>query len=137
MDAFKAEILAGIPPELPAPKAYDPSINHAPRRKDILSAGEKGLALRNALRYFPESMHAVLAPEFADELKRYGRIYMYRFRPGYEMYARPIGEYPARCPQAAAIMAMIQNNLDPRVAQHPHELIIYGGNGAIFQNWAK
>ena len=137
MDAFKAEILAGIPPELPAPKAYDPSINHAPRRKDILSAGEKELALRNALRYFPESMHAVLAPEFADELKRYGRIYMYRFRPGYEMYARPIGEYPARCPQAAAIMAMIQNNLDPRVAQHPHELIIYGGNGAIFQNWAQ
>ncbi len=137
MDAFKAEILAGIPPELPAPKAYDPSINHAPRRKDILSSGEKELALRNALRYFPESMHAVLAPEFADELKRYGRIYMYRFRPGYEMYARPIGEYPARCPQAAAIMAMIQNNLDPRVAQHPHELIIYGGNGAIFQNWAQ
>ena len=137
MDAFKAEILAGIPPELPAPKPYDPSINHAPRRKDILSAGEKELALRNALRYFPESMHAVLAPEFADELKRYGRIYMYRFRPGYEMYARPIGEYPARCPQAAAIMAMIQNNLDPRVAQHPHELIIYGGNGAIFQNWAQ
>ena len=134
---FAREILAGIPEELPAPKPYDPAVNHAPRRKDILTQEEKVLALRNALRYFPERHHAVLAREFAEELRRYGRIYMYRFRPSYEMYARPVGEYPARCPQAAAIMAMIQNNLDPRVAQHPHELIIYGGNGAIFQNWAQ
>ena len=134
---FAREILAGIPEELPAPKPYDPAVNHAPRRKDILTQEEKVLALRNALRYFPERHHAVLAKEFAEELRRYGRIYMYRFRPSYEMYARPVGEYPARCPQAAAIMAMIQNNLDPRVAQHPHELIIYGGNGAIFQNWAQ
>ena len=134
---FAREILAGIPEELPAPKPYDPSVNHAPRRKDILTQEEKVLALRNALRYFPERHHAVLAREFAEELRQYGRIYMYRFRPSYEMYARPVGEYPARCPQAAAIMAMIQNNLDPRVAQHPHELIIYGGNGAIFQNWAQ
>ena len=137
MNHFEAEILAGIPAELPAPKPYDPAINHAPRRKDILSEEEKVLALRNALRYFPERHHAVLAPEFAEELRRYGRIYMYRFRPSYEMYARPVDEYPARSKQAAAIMAMIQNNLDPRVAQHPHELIIYGGNGAIFQNWAQ
>ncbi|MBR1488135.1 MAG: urocanate hydratase [Bacteroidales bacterium] len=134
---FAREILAGIPEELPAPKPYDPAVNHAPRRKDILTQEEKVLALRNALRYFPERHHAVLAREFAEELRRYGRIYMYRFRPSYEMYARPVGEYPARCPHAAAIMAMIQNNLDPRVAQHPHELIIYGGNGAIFQNWAQ
>ena len=134
---FAREILAGIPEELPAPKPYDPAVNHAPRRKDILTQEEKVLALRNALRYFPERHHAVLAREFAEELRQYGRIYMYRFRPSYEMYARPVGEYPARCPQAAAIMAMIQNNLDPRVAQHPHELIIYGGNGAIFQNWAQ
>ncbi len=134
---FKEEILAGIPDELPQVKPYDGAINHAPRRKDILSPEEKVLALQNALRYFPAKHHAVLAPEFADELKRYGRIYMYRFRPDYEIYARPIGEYPAKCTQAAAIMAMIQNNLDPRVAQHPHELIIYGGNGAIFQNWAQ
>ena len=137
MNHFEAEILAGIPTELPAPKPYDPAINHAPRRKDILSEEEKVLALRNALRYFPERHHAVLAPEFAEELRHYGRIYMYRFRPSYEMYARPVDEYPARSKQAAAIMAMIQNNLDPRVAQHPHELIIYGGNGAIFQNWAQ
>ena len=118
-------------------KAYDPDINHAPRRKDILSPEEKVLALKNALRYFPAKHHAVLAKEFAEELHKYGRIYMYRFRPSYAMYARPIDEYPARSRQAAAIMAMIQNNLDPRVAQHPHELIIYGGNGAIFQNWAQ
>ena len=137
MDQFKTDILAGIPDELPAPRPYDASVNHAPRRKDILSAEEKELALRNALRYFPARHHAVLAPEFAEELRLYGRIYMYRFRPAYEMYARPISEYPARSTQAAAIMAMIQNNLDPRVAQHPHELIIYGGNGAIFQNWAQ
>ena len=134
---FAREILEGIPAELPAPKPYDPLINHAPRRKDILSEEEKVLALKNALRYFPERHHAVLAKEFAEELQRYGRIYMYRFRPSYDIYARPVEEYPAKCPQAAAIMAMIQNNLDPRVAQHPHELIIYGGNGAIFQNWAQ
>ena len=138
MDKFKEEILAGIPQDrLPEPKPYDKTINHAPKRKDILTAEEKGLALKNALRYFPAKFHAELAPEFAQELKDYGRIYMYRFRPSYDMYARPIDEYPCRSRQAAAIMAMIQNNLDPRVAQHPHELIIYGGNGAIFQNWAQ
>ena len=134
---FQEEILAGIPAELPEVKPYDPEINHAPKRKDILTSEEKVLALKNALRYFPERHHAVLAKEFAEELHKYGRIYMYRFRPSYDMYARPIDEYPAKSRQAAAIMAMIQNNLDPRVAQHPHELIIYGGNGAIFQNWAQ
>ena len=134
---FQEEILAGIPAELPAPKAYDPTINHAPKRKDILTPEQKVLALKNALRYFPERHHAVLAKEFAEELRTYGRIYMYRFRPSYEMYARPVDAYPAKSRQAAGIMAMIQNNLDPRVAQHPHELIIYGGNGAIFQNWAQ
>ena len=134
---FREEILAGIPAELPEPKPYDSEINHAPKRKDILSPAEKVLALKNALRYFPKRQHEVLAREFAEELERYGRIYMYRFRPSYDIYARPIDKYPAKCPQAAAIMAMIQNNLDPRVAQHPHELIIYGGNGAIFQNWAQ
>ena len=134
---FKEQILEGIPQELPEPQPYNPDINHAPKRKDILTPEEKGLALKNALRYFEPRHHAVLAPEFADELNRYGRIYMYRFRPTYPMYARPIDEYPAKSRQAAAIMAMIQNNLDPRVAQHPHELIIYGGNGAIFQNWAQ
>jgi len=138
MDKFKEKILAGIPQDrLPEPKPYDKTINHAPKRKDILTAEEKVLALKNALRYFPAKFHAELAPEFAKELKDYGRIYMYRFRPSYDMYARPIDEYPCRSRQAAAIMAMIQNNLDPRVAQHPHELIIYGGNGAIFQNWAQ
>lgn len=138
MDKFQEEILAGIPQDrLPVPKPYDKTINHAPKRKDILTAEEKVLALKNALRYFPAKFHAELAPEFAKELKDYGRIYMYRFRPSYDMYARPIDEYPCRSRQAAAIMAMIQNNLDPRVAQHPHELIIYGGNGAIFQNWAQ
>lgn len=138
MDKFKEEILAGIPQDrLPEPKPYDKTINHAPKRKDILTAEEKVLALKNALRYFPAKFHAELAPEFAQELKDYGRIYMYRFRPSYDMYARPIDEYPCRSRQVAAIMAMIQNNLDPRVAQHPHELIIYGGNGAIFQNWAQ
>lgn len=138
MDKFKEEILAGIPQDrLPEPKPYDKTINHAPKRKDILTAEDKVLALKNALRYFPAKFHAELAPEFAKELKDYGRIYMYRFRPSYDMYARPIDEYPCRSRQAAAIMAMIQNNLDPRVAQHPHELIIYGGNGAIFQNWAQ
>lgn len=138
MDKFQEEILAGIPQDrLPEPKPYDKTINHAPKRKDILTAEEKVLALKNALRYFPAKFHAELAPEFAKELKDYGRIYMYRFRPSYDMYARPIDEYPCRSRQAAAVMAMIQNNLDPRVAQHPHELIIYGGNGAIFQNWAQ
>ena len=117
--------------------AYDNNINHAPKRKDILTAEEKKLALRNALRYFPKEQHAQLAPEFAEELHKYGRIYMYRLRPTYPMYARPIDEYPHRSEQAAAIMMMIQNNLDPRVAQHPHELITYGGNGAVFQNWAQ
>ena len=134
---FKEEILMGIPERVPEAKPYDKAINHAPKRKDILTKEEKRLALRNALRYFPASQHARLAPEFAKELEDYGRIYMYRYRPDYPMYARPIDEYPARSRQAAAIMAMIQNNLDPRVAQHPHELIIYGGNGAIFQNWAQ
>lgn len=138
MDKFQEEILAGIPQDrLPEPKPYDTAINHAPKRKDILTPEEKELALKNALRYFPARFHAELAPEFARELKEYGRIYMYRFRPSYDIYARPIDEYPCRSRQAAAIMAMIQNNLDPRVAQHPHELIIYGGNGAIFQNWAQ
>ncbi len=137
MDSFQLSILAGIPENLPQPRPYDASVNHAPRRKDILSPEEKKLAVRNALRYFEPRHHAVLAPEFARELEDYGRIYMYRFRPEYEMYARPLDEYPAKCPQAAAIMAMIQNNLDPRVAQHPHELITYGGNGAVFQNWAQ
>ena len=138
MDKFQQEILAGIPQDrLPEPKPYDTTINHAPKRKDILTKEQKSLALKNALRYFPEKFHAELAPEFARELRDYGRIYMYRFRPSYEMYARPIDEYPCKSRQAAAIMAMIQNNLDPRVAQHPHELIIYGGNGACFQNWAQ
>ena len=134
---FQEEILQGIPAEIPEAKPYDKEINHAPKRKDILTKAEKALALRNALRYFPASQHAALAPEFAKELEDYGRIYMYRYRPDYEMFARPIDQYPAKSRQAAAIMAMIQNNLDPRVAQHPHELIIYGGNGAIFQNWAQ
>ncbi len=134
---FKEEILQGIPATLPEAKPYDKDINHAPKRKDILSPEEKVLALKNALRYFPKALHQDLAPEFAKELKDYGRIYMYRYRPSYKIYARPIDEYPAKSRQAAAIMAMIQNNLDERVAQHPHELIIYGGNGAIFQNWAQ
>ena len=136
-EQFAAEIRAGIPDVLPAPKPYDKEINHAPKRKDILSGEEKKLALRNALRYFPKKFHATLAPEFAQELKDYGRIYMYRFRPDYDMYARPIDEYPHKSRQAAAIMLMIQNNLDPAVSQHPHELITYGGNGAVFQNWAQ
>ncbi|MDO5342845.1 MAG: urocanate hydratase [Bacteroidia bacterium] len=137
MNDFQKEILAGIPEQLPEVKEYDKNINHAPKRKDILTKEQKRLALKNALRYFPERLHAQLAPEFYEELEKYGRIYMYRFRPSYPMYARPIDEYPAKCRQAAAIMLMIQNNLDPAVAQHPHELIIYGGNGAIFQNWAQ
>lgn len=138
MTDFQKEILEGIPQDrLPEAKPYEAKINHAPKRKDILSQEQKALALKNALRYFPAKFHETLAPEFAKELKDYGRIYMYRFRPSYEIYARPIDQYPCKCRQAAAIMAMIQNNLDPRVAQHPHELIIYGGNGAIFQNWAQ
>ena len=137
LQEFQADIRAGIPDYLPEPQAYDPDINHAPRRKDILTPEQKRLALRNALRYFPKKFHAVLAPEFAEELRTYGRIYMYRYRPRYEMKARPIGDYPHRSRQAAAIMLMIQNNLDPRVAQHPHELITYGGNGSVFMNWAQ
>lgn len=137
MTDFQKQILEGIPNVLPPKKEYDPSINHAPKRKDILSEAEKRLAIRNALRYFPAKHHKELAAEFADELKRYGRIYMYRLRPDYEMKARNIDEYPARSRQAAAIMLMINNNLDYAVAQHPHELITYGGNGAVFQNWAQ
>ena len=137
MTDFQRDILAGIPDVLPAKREYDATANHAPKRKDILTDEEKKLALANALRYFPAKHHAELAPEFLDELKRYGRIYMYRLRPHYEMHARPIDEYPARSRQAAAIMLMIQNNLDKAVAQHPHELITYGGNGAVFQNWAQ
>lgn len=134
---FKATILQGIPEDLPSAPVYDPSVNHAPKRKDILSIEEKKLALRNALRYFHPRHHSVLAPEFLEELNRFGRIYMHRFRPLYPMFARPLNEYPHRSKQAAAIMLMIQNNLDPAVAQHPHELITYGGNGAVFQNWAQ
>ncbi len=136
-EEFLKDICAGIPDPLPVPREYDHSVNHAPRRKDILTPQEKELALRNALRYFPAHLHGELAPEFAKELAEYGRIYMYRLRPRYDMYARPIDEYPAKSRQAAAIMMMIQNNLDPAVAQHPHELITYGGNGAVFQNWAQ
>ncbi|MBQ1645997.1 MAG: urocanate hydratase [Prevotella sp.] len=134
---FQEAIREGIPNTLPELQPYDTNINHAPKRKDILTQEEKRLALRNALRYFPKHLHAQLAPEFSEELSKYGRIYMYRYRPAYEMKARPISEYPHKSEQAAAIMLMIQNNLDPKVAQHPHELIIYGGNGAIFQNWAQ
>lgn len=134
---FKKAILEGIPSEIPAAKPYDEKVSHAPIRKDILNKNEKKLALQNALRYFPKAQHTELAPEFAEELKKYGRIYMYRYRPDYDMYARPITEYPAKSQQAASIMLMIQNNLDPAVAQHPHELITYGGNGGVFQNWAQ
>ena len=135
--SFKAQILEGIPDTLPQPKPVDNTLNHAPKRKDILSVEEKKLALQNALRYFKPEHHKTLLPEFKNELETYGRIYMYRFRPDYKMYARPIEEYPAKSKQAAAIMLMIQNNLDYAVAQHPHELITYGGNGAVFQNWAQ
>jgi urocanate hydratase len=134
---FKELIQQGIPDVLPDKKDYETSINHAPKRKDILSKDEKELALRNALRYFDAKHHSILLPEFAQELETYGRIYMYRFRPTYKMYARSISEYPGKCEQAKAIMLMIQNNLDYTVAQHPHELITYGGNGAVFQNWAQ
>ena len=136
-ETFKALIKQGIPETIPQKKEYDVNINHAPKRKDILTKAEKQLALKNALRYFPENLHEELAPEFADELKEYGRIYMYRYRPDYKIYARSIDEYPGKCLQARAIMVMIQNNLDYAIAQHPHELITYGGNGAIFQNWAQ
>ena len=134
---FKKIVLQGIPEKLPAPKPFDTTQNHAPRRKDILNKEEKKLAIKNALRYFDKKHHAILAKEFAEELKKYGRIYMYRFRPDYEIYARPINEYPHKSKQAAAIMHMLSNNLDYAVAQHPHELITYGGNGAVFQNWAQ
>ena len=137
MISFAEEIIQGIPAELPAPKAWDPSVNHAPKRKEILNAAEKKLAIANALRYFPKSQHALLAKEFAQELASFGRIYMYRFMPEHPIYARPIDEYPGKSEQAKAIMLMIQNNLDHRVAQHPHELITYGGNGAVFQNWIQ
>jgi len=137
IEEIKAAISAGIPSTIPPKKDYDPTINHAPKRKEILSREETKLALQNALRYFPTEQHAELAKEFADELKTYGRIYMYRYRPDYKMYARPIDEYPGKSLQAKSIMAMIQNNLDYAVAQHPHELITYGGNGAVFQNWAQ
>ena len=134
---FKKQILLGIPEELPVKKEYDISVNHAPIRESVLSSEEKKLALRNALRYFDKKFHQELIPEFKSELDEYGRIYMYRFRPNYEIYARPIEDYPYKSKQAASIMLMIQNNLDKRVAQHPHELITYGGNGAVFQNWAQ
>lgn len=134
---FKDEILQGIPEHLPAPKHYDATVNHAPKRKKILTAEEEKLALKNALRYFEAKHHKTLLPEFKQELEKYGRIYMYRFRPDYKIYARPIEEYPGESEQAKGLMLMIQNNLDHAVAQHPHELITYGGNGAVFQNWAQ
>ncbi|HMB99511.1 MAG TPA: urocanate hydratase [Flavobacteriaceae bacterium] len=134
---FQEQILQGIPKDLPSKREYPKEVNRAPKRKDILSVEEKKLAVRNALRYFPKKWHHILAPEFAEELKYYGRIYMYRFKPEYKICARPISEYPAKSIQAAAIMVMVQNNLDPVVAQHPEELITYGGNGAVFQNWAQ
>jgi urocanate hydratase len=134
---FQEKVLEGIPNELPPVKEFDTALNHAPKRKEILNPAEKKLALRNALRYFDKKHHPVLVKEFAEELKKYGRIYMYRFRPDYKIYARPINEYPHKSKQAAAIMHMLSNNLDYAVAQHPHELITYGGNGAVFQNWAQ
>jgi urocanate hydratase len=134
---FQQDILRGIPDQIPPKKEYDLDVNHAPKRKDILSKEEKKLALKNALRYFPREQHAELAEDFLDELHKYGRIYMYRYRPEYKMFARPIDEYPGKSEQAKAIMLMIQNNLDYAVAQHPHELITYGGNGAVFQNWIQ
>ncbi|WP_372947937.1 urocanate hydratase [Mariniphaga sp.] len=136
-EEFREAILEGIPAELPENPPYDLSVSHAPIRKDVLNREEKKLALKNALRYFPQKFHDILAPDFFEELQKYGRIYMYRFRPNYEMHARHINEYPFQTKQAASIMLMIQNNLDPAVAQHPHELITYGGNGAVFQNWAQ
>ncbi|MBS9460979.1 urocanate hydratase [Flagellimonas sp. 389] len=137
LQEFKSQVLQGIPEQLPTPRPYPKNGNPAPKRKDILSKDEKKLAVQNALRYFPKDWHVELAKEFANELNSYGRIYMHRFKPNYKLYARPISEYPAKTKQAAAIMLMIQNNLDPAVAQHPEELITYGGNGAVFQNWAQ
>lgn len=137
MLSFKDEILQGIPKRLPPKIAYDSRVSHAPKRKDILSKEEKILAIKNALRYFPMDWHVELGKEFLQELLQFGRIYMYRFRPSYAMYARPIADYPGESLQARSIMLMIQNNLDPAIAQHPHELITYGGNGAVFQNWAQ
>jgi len=134
---FKEQIQIGIPNELPQKKERSSEVSHAPNRKQILSKAEKQLAIRNALRYFPSKWHSVLAPEFAEELQTFGRIYMYRFQPSYDIFARPISDYPAKISHAAAIMLMIQNNLDPAIAQHPQELITYGGNGAVFQNWAQ
>ncbi len=137
MKLFAAQIQEGIPQKLPPLKARDSKFSHAPERKKILNPAEKKLALQNALRYFPSKFHSELGLEFSHELETYGRIYMYRFKPDYEIYARPLKEYPAKSKQAAAIMLMIMNNLDPKVAQHPDELITYGGNGAVFQNWAQ
>ena len=135
--SFQEEILQGIPKQLPSKREYNQAINHAPKRKQILSSDEKKLALKNALRYFPKEQHEVLIQEFLEELNIYGRIYMYRYRPENKIYARPINEYPGNCEQAKAIMLMIQNNLHNDVAQHPHELITYGGNGSVFQNWIQ
>ena len=137
MKPFAEEILEGIPTQIPEQKPIEPSINHAPKRKDILNSEEKKLALKNALRYFPKHQHAELIIEFLNELKIYGRIYMHRYRPNHEIIARPISEYPGKCLEAKAIMLMIQNNLSLAVAQHPHELITYGGNGSVFQNWIQ
>ena len=137
MTPFQKEITQGLPEQLPIKRSVPGDVNRAPKRKDILTAKEKKLALENALRYFPVEWHEVLATEFLEELKTFGRVYMYRFKPSYEMKARPISDYPAKTPQAAAIMLMIQNNLDPAVAQHPEELITYGGNGGVFQNWGQ
>ena len=137
LNEFQKDIKQGVPSEIPPRREYDSSVNHAPKRKDVLSREEKKLAIQNSLRYFPETQHEELSKDFAEELVTYGRIYMYRYRPDYEMFARPIEEYPGNSMQAKAIMLMIQNNLDPAVAQHPHELITYGGNGAVFQNWIQ
>lgn len=137
LSEFQKDILQGIPSELPSQKFPEQGVNHAPIRKDILNNEEKKLALKNALRYFDPKFHTVLAPEFAEELKKYGRIYMYRFMPGYKIHARTLEDFPHKSKQAAAIMLMLSNNLDHAVAQHPQELITYGGNGAVFQNWAQ
>ena len=134
---FKEQILVGIPDQLPSAKSLDDSVPHAPIRPQVLSESEKKLAIKNSLRYFPEDWHNVLATEFLQELEELGHIYMHRFRPEYEMFSRPIGDYPSDSPSAASVMLMIQNNLDPSVAQYPHELITYGGNGSVFQNWAQ
>ena len=135
--SFAQEIQEGIPTNIPTEKSWDSNVNHAPKRKDILSKEEKKLAIANALRYFPKEQHAELSKDFVAELNTYGRIYMHRYRPNHAIFARPISEYPGKSLQARAIMLMIQNNLDHAVAQHPHELITYGGNGAVFQNWIQ